>query len=415
MPEPNRVVIDRVDWKSVLPVLRLASALKHALQPGKLLVALVAVVLLHGCGLLLDMVWPSENSADKRGDYSRLVTTRDGGPYQTFLNQQTRAFSQLTFAALSLDHGLDSDSGVTDQLSQIVVYQPLMLFDDQPLFASIMGVIALFVLAISAGILCRMCATQVCANCLTPTGKAIAHVRSRWIWYVLTPLMPLLLCGVLALLLFLAGLLFFNAPWLDVIGALEFGVLLLLGVLIAVVLLLFALSLLLMPPALSVEGSDGFDAISRSFNYTLFRPWQFALYLFATMLYLGVVYVLLASVVGVGVGATQYFVSAGSFSETGFDQIISLSHGGEDDADGANTQAAAWIVGRWMDLLSLIVVAILFSTLCCLQTQVYVLMRRSADGTPMDQCDGDEEADLWAEAPASEQADSTDDTAKAQE
>lgn len=399
MPEPNRIVIDRVDWKSVLPVLRLASALKHALQPGKLLVALVAVLLLHGSGLLLDAAWPSEVAGDEQGEESRFVSESEDGPYRTFLNQQTRAFGQLSTAALSLDHGFDSGTGVTDALAQLVIYQPLLLFHTQPVFASILGAIVLLVLSLSAGILCRMCASQVCADRLTPAAEATRHVRSRWVWYLLTPGMPLLLIGVLALLLFLAGLVFFNAPWLDVVGSLGFGVMLLAGMLIAIVLLLLALSFLLMPPALSVEGSDGFDAISRSFNYILFRPWQLAVYLFSTMLYLGVVYILLAAITGLGIGATYYFVSAGSFTETGFDQIFLQAYGENSDASDANIDASAWIIGRWLDVVGLIVTAILFSTLCCLQTQVYVLMRRSADGTPMDQYDANDPADLWPETP----------------
>ena len=419
MPEPNRIVIDRVDWKSVLPVLRLASAFKHALQPGKLFIALLAVVIIHLSGIGLGALFEAASSAGDDGhsderSVMRAVGHEGENPYDQFLSQQVRAFQKLSYAALSLDHGFDSDSGVSDQLANLVVLHPMMLFERDPFFALVFSGMVLLVLSVSTGILCRMGASQVCANRVTPMAQAVCHVRRRWLWYVLTPLMPLLLIGVLALLLYLSGLVFFNVPWLDAVGSLGFGVMLLMGVLIAGVLLLLALAFVLMPPALSVEGSEGFDAVSRSFNYILFRPWQFAAYLFSAALYLGVVYVLLTVVAGLGLGATHYFVNAGAIGESSFQQIINASYDMGEASSDANIQVSGWIIGRWIDLMYLIVVAVLFSTICCLQTQIYVLMRRSADGTPMDQCDGGEEPDLWAEAPASEQAGSTDDTAGAE-
>ncbi len=207
-------------------------------------------------------------------------------------------------------------------------------------------------------------------------------MRKRWVWYLLTPLMPAALIAVVGVVLALAGLVFFNFPGVDVVGALIYGLLLLLGFVIAIEALLLLLAMFLMPPALSVEGSDGFDAIARSFNYILFRPWQLGAYLFASIVYLAVVYVLVGTVASLSINATGYFVDIGVVR----------------DAD--QTEAATWIMARWFELVTAIVVAIMFSTFCCLQTQVYVLMRRAADGTPMDQCEGGQAVDLWADKPA---------------
>lgn len=376
MPEsPNRVAIDRVDWKNVLPVLRLASAFKHALQPGKLIVALAAVLAIHFSGTVLDLIWFGSDGPSVYEDISTAYMDSAEG---------------LVHASLALNFSLDEMDSVPTILGRMVIGGPSILFQEHPWFAIIFGLDVLFVLAIASGILCRMSSTQVCANRSTALDSAACFVSKRWVWYLLTPLMPAMLIAVVGAILALGGLVFFNIPGVDVVGSLLYGVLLLLGFVIAVVALLLLFALFLMPPALSVEGSDGFDAIARSFNYILFRPWQFAVYLFSSIVYLAVVYVLIGTVASLSIDATSYFAGLGVFG------------------DAELTEASSWIMTRWVELVTAIVIAILFSTFCCLQTQVYVLMRRSADGTPMDQCDGAEEQDLWADAPAAESADTAD-------
>ena len=96
MPEPNRVVIEKLDWKSILPVLRLVSAIKHALQPGKLLVALVAVLAIHLSGTVLDLIWSSASDSDAAGVYESISAT-----FSQYL-------SQLFESVLDLELGIGS-------------------------------------------------------------------------------------------------------------------------------------------------------------------------------------------------------------------------------------------------------------------------------------------------------------------
>ncbi|MEO0475892.1 MAG: hypothetical protein AAF085_07980 [Planctomycetota bacterium] len=400
MPEPNRVVIDRVDWMSVLPVLRLSSAFKHALQPGKLFVALIAVLLIHLSGLAFDAVLGVNESNDRPGELRA---------YESLVSNQANAFGGLVRSALDLEHGFGpSSQGVADALYVMVVAIPYDSFDNHPWFTLLFGIDVLFVLAIAGGILCRMAAPQVCAKELRSARQAAGFVTKRWAWFLLTPLMPALLIVLFGGILALSGLVFFNIAYLEILGSVVYGLLLLLGLLLALVSLLLVLALFLMPPALSVEGSDGFDAIARSFNYILFRPWQYAAYLIASAVYLAVVYVLIAGLIAFAVMATNELVGLGSFAvvDIGSGVVIeqprfeSVLAGGEGIED-ASISTSSWIVTRWFELLTGIAIAVIFSLVCCLQTQVYILMRRSTDGTPMDEYDTDTLSDLWTE-PASE-------------
>jgi len=406
MPEPNRIVIEKVEWKSVLPVLRLASAFKHALQPGKLVVALVALLALHFSGLTLDALLGINASSDGPTDPSA---------YEALVQLQAREIAGLMSSALALEHGVGpSSNGVVDALLAMFVGIPAYIFEAHPWFSLLFGIDLLFVLAMTSGILTRMSASQVCQNTLTPPGKALCHVCKRWPWYLLTPLMPAMLIVVVGAVLALVGLVLFNIPIADVLGSLGYGLLLLLGFVIAVVALLLLFALFLMAPALSVEGSDGFDAIARAFNYILYRPWQFAVYLLASLVYLAVVYVLVGAVASLTMEATAYCVEIGSFAtvteqhEERTPVVNDISEGvtrheailaGADD-HGVSITTSGWIVARWLELVTAIVIAILFSTLCCLQTQVYVLLRRSADGTALDQYDSAEPGELWTDEQA---------------
>lgn len=374
MPEPSRVVIEKVDWKNVLPVLQLSSALKHALQPGKLFVALIAILLIHCSGMAFDAMLGVNDTNDSATDLTA---------YESLIEYQHSAMQGLMSSALALEHGLGTSSdGVADSLAAMVVGIPAYLFDTHPWFTVLFGIDVLFILAMASGILTRMSASQVCVNRSTSMGSAACFVSKRWAWYLLTPLMPAALIVVIAAVLALAGLALFSVPWLDVVGAVGFGLFLLLGFVIAAVGLWLLLALFLMPAALSVEGSDGFDAVARSFNYILFRPWQFGIYLLASMTYLAVVYLIVGIVATATLGATTYFIDLGTVG------------------DAEATKASVWILARWVELVTALVAALLFSTLCCLQTRVYILLRRSADGTPMDQCDGGEPVQLWADATA---------------
>jgi len=408
-----------VDWLNVLPILRLGGALRLAMQPGKLVVALLAIVLLHLCGITMDAVWPAEDhdsSSHATAEYGESRYANDQRRdsfddadfqqdiYRSILEEEREAFRQLMSSALSLDHGFGPSQGVADSLLSMVVMIPAKVVYETPAFALTFGLIALVILLLASGIICRMAAVQLCLDKATSLPRARRFVMRRWSGYLLGPLLPMLLICVIAGVLMLAGLVFFNVAVLDVIGSLLYGPMLLAGFVIALVATLLVFALFMMPAAMSVEGSDGFDVIARTFNYVLFKPWQFAAYLIGSMVYLAAVYVLVTALAGVTVVATQYFVDIGSVAEvtlhdrgdsTTTQRFTAITEGSDGAHSGA-IDASHWIMQRWLDFVSALVAAVVFSVLCCLQTQVYVLMRRSADGAPLELCAAEDEHDLWS-------------------
>ncbi|MEM1354697.1 MAG: hypothetical protein AAGC44_12380 [Planctomycetota bacterium] len=420
MPTPaNRVRIQSIDWAQVLPFIRLAGAFRLAIQPGKFILALLAVLVLHFAGLGLETTWPSEGPS---------ASTAPGSPgvYSAFIDREIASFRSIVGATGALEFGLYSSQtrqvGALGGLLNLLIHNPLGLIFAHPGFAAVYGLIALAIFSLIGGTICRMAATQACGERSISAGEAGRFVLQRAAWFLLTPIMPLALIGVLALVLILAGLVFFNVGVLDVVGALLYGPMLLIGLVIALIALVVFFAIHLMTPALAVEGTDGFDAVSRAMNYVMFRPWQLGFYLVAAAVYASVIYLLVGGLAELTVGVTATVVEVGVFAESDQGDEVSRFEAAHREAavslhasqDPGSTPG--WIIGRWLEGIGLIVTAFMFSLYCCLQTLVYLLIRRTADGTPLDEYDPGDPEERWStpedvlaspdpDAPASEHGD----------
>lgn len=410
----RRVRIEGVDWVAFAPVLRLARAFRMALQPGKLVLALVAVLVLLGVGELMDLTW---------GDVAELPDGSEQGIYETTLDRQLGGLSAMMQSALALDFGLggmghDRSAGVLGALRYVAIDTPVWLFQRHPWFAAVYGLIKLLVVGLFGGAICRMAATQACTGKTTSAIEALRYTVQRLMWFVATPLMPAVLIAVLAGLLALAGLVFFNAPVLDVVGAVVFGVLLIVGLLLTLVGVGLALGLPLMVPCLAVEGTDGFDAVSRCYNYVFFRPWHYACYLVSMIVFAAVSYAVVAAVASATISATDYMVGLGSFAvmdDAPIDELSRYDMLAAEATDPARAfvlegelegtpAVASWIVAQWVRLVWVLVAAFMLSLFYCMATWVYLLLRHSADGTPLDDCDTGEGDVLWAKTPEASMA-----------
>lgn len=137
------------------------------------------------------------------------------------------------------------------------------------------------------GVITRLAAVQLANKGPISLRQAVKFVAARYTSFLLAPVVPLIIIGVVAVGLIVYG----------VVGMIPFiGDLLIYGIgmplIIAggAVMAVFLVGLVgypLMYPTLSVEGdaSDTFDALSRSINYVYQAPWQYLWYSFVAILY----------------------------------------------------------------------------------------------------------------------------------
>jgi len=167
----------------------------------------------------------------------------------------------------------------------------------------------------------------------------------------------------------------------------------------------------LMYATISAEGSDTFDALSRSYNYVLQSPWNYIWYSIVAVVY-GVVLVFFVGFMGSMVvyltkwsvsqtPGTEYFASRRVdnlfiFAPTSFgwrDLLLSVEPGADSEARVAALQSnfyswnyfSAAFVSLWITLIFLLVIGFAYSYYFTAFTQIYFLMRRKVDDVDLDE------------------------------
>ena len=99
MPDAaHRVRLEGVDFDVAFPSLRLLSAFRMALQPAKLFLALVLLLLVFFGGAVLDLLWGAQPGASG-------VSQQPYRVFATVLHGELSAFSELIRAAARLEFG----------------------------------------------------------------------------------------------------------------------------------------------------------------------------------------------------------------------------------------------------------------------------------------------------------------------
>ncbi|MGL6225377.1 MAG: hypothetical protein ACRC10_01980 [Thermoguttaceae bacterium] len=227
------------------------------------------------------------------------------------------------------------------------------------------------------GAITRTAALQLTIGRYERCSQIYQFLNKHWKSYIGALAVPLFGIVFCATILSIAGLLF-QLPVLNYIIAVCFPVLLLLGFVISLlgIGLLFAWPLMF--AAISVDGSDAFDAVSRSYSYIFQRPLHYLFY-FCTAALLGMVgWFFIAWLIDF---ATYLAVSWCGVPYLNF-AAMQLPIGTEYLQKVTPYQR---IVLSWSWCFQLTKVGFLFSYFWTSSTLVYLLLRRSVDGTPFDQ------------------------------
>jgi hypothetical protein len=422
-----RVTLDGVDWRSSLPFLRLFSAFGMAIQPGRMLLSLMLVLLLYLGGVAMDFAWgpsvyPNEvrayvqkdaprfeawitgmRSQDAANDTAQSLIKKDY-IFSTLVDQQVGAFERLVVSATSLDFGISdlasgkgADSGgVIGALATMVIRIPGWLYATHPGFMTIYLLYAFGLTSLFGGAICRVAALDACRSEHISAFTGLRYALDHWVQIMLAPLIPIGIVVVIRIVLALAGWVLFNLPGTDVVGAIFFGLMILAGLAAAMLLIGFAFGVNLLIPGIAIEATDAFDVVSRAYNYVVGRPWRYFFYTAVMIVYGAVTYMLIGLVVFSTIWITKNSLSAGAVSEviegtTRLDAIMPEPQWGKllpeadwDNLSGLGTVAAA-LVMVWLKLLIAVLPAFAVSYYFNAQTWVYLLLRRSADMVEFDE------------------------------
>ena len=283
------------------------------------------------------------------------------------------------------------------------------------LYAIVFLLATLAVVAFFGGAVHRIAALHFAREEKISIKQALRFSCAKFLSFFTAPLIPLaVILGVGVVFLTVGGLVG-SIPW---VGELLMGALFFLALAVGLVVAFLTIGLgagaPLMYPTIAVEGSDSFDAISRSFSYVFARPWRAAFYGLVALVYGVVTYVFVRLFVYIAMAATHMFVNWGAWlggDELGpgadkldvmwqtptFDNLTPAANW---VAMSPTVSVGAWLLNLWVFLLAATVLAYLLSYAACSTTSIYCLLRRKEDATDLDDVYVEEEPEEAVEVEA---------------
>ena len=146
------------------------------------------------------------------------------------------------------------------------------------IYCIIFFAIELAVISIAGGAICRIAALQFARGEKPGLTEALRYSIKKFTSFFTAPLAPVSIIIFIGLFIFLLGLAG-NIPRVgELIVGLGMPMALFAGSLLAVIVIGAVAGFNLMFPAVAYDGSDCFDAISRSFSYVYAKPWRMIIY-----------------------------------------------------------------------------------------------------------------------------------------
>ena len=265
------------------------------------------------------------------------------------------------------------------------------------------------------GVITRMAVMQLTGKEGGGIREALGFVKTRYLSYLFSPMVPLLLIGFMVFCCILFGII----HWIPLVGEIVDGFLWFLPLLAGLVMTLLLIGMVgypLMYPTLSAEGSDTFDAMSRSYNYVFESPWYYIWYSLVAIAY-GAVLTFFVLVVGssaaylskwgvskwptFGADRSPEFLFIYTPQSLGWRELMLQGSDAAIDSYNEPINAAAskkyleaytWynhfgaaLSSFWITLVFMLVIGFAYSYFWTASTQVYLLMRKRVDETDHDE------------------------------
>jgi hypothetical protein len=287
--------------------------------------------------------------------------------------------------------------GVFASITNFFVTGPWWMISQHTWYFILFTILFSVIWAVFGGAIARIAAVHVARDEKVSLTNALRFSTSKFLSFIFAPIIPLVIVLVVGFVVMIGGFVG-NLPWIGpILVGLLFFLALAAGFVMTLVLLGTAGGFNLMYPTIAVEGSDSFDAISRSFSYVYARPWRMLFYTLIAILYGALCFVFVRFFLGMMLLLTSHFVDAGMFKDIDSKTPIPLwqsmwpmqSGGGLTyDVDymtlHGDQAMGAFLVSIWVYLTIGLLGAFAISFYFSVNTIIYYLMRREVDATELD-------------------------------
>ena len=265
-----------------------------------------------------------------------------------------------------------------------------------PLYSLFFFSFTVLVVCFFGGGICRCAALEFARNEKPGLTEAIQYSREQFKNLLSAPLLPTGILTVFASIIILIGWAG-NCPWMgELLIAVAFLPLLLLGLIMALLIFASLSGATLLFPAVVYERTTGLDAIGRSFSYVLNQPLWMVFYTLVEITLGTLFYLFIRLLVFVILSITYTLLSWGLFpAEDGIGKLqriwskpsffYFINHSANPSA-WSEIFAANLIYGIML-LLVAFVLALIVSFMFSSMTIIYSLMRKKVDKVDFDQVD----------------------------
>ncbi|MHC4792385.1 MAG: hypothetical protein ACYS8Y_13325, partial [Planctomycetota bacterium] len=266
-----------------------------------------------------------------------------------------------------------------------------------PVYSIILILIELAIIAVAGGAICRLAALQFARGEKPGVGEALHFSSRKFFSLFATPLVPVLIIAAIGFFLLLIGLIG-NIRWFgELIVALSVCPALIAGMVAAFLIIGVAAGFNLMFPSIAYDGSDCFDAISRSFSYVYSRPWQMGFYSAVAVIYGALCYVFVRFFAFLLLWAPHRFLPLGIWAQASSKQADKLVTIWPEPRFMRLYGTPGWAEMNWSELVAAFIihllclviigllVAFLISFYFSANTIIYSLLRKCVDNTALDE------------------------------
>ena len=339
----------------------------------------------------------------------RRVRDADGrGPFIVFYDYES---DQLNVAAASVP-ALDPFYAIGSAL-RFVLVGPAWLMIVHPLYFVIFASLSLAIIAIFGGAISRIAAVDVARDEKISIRQSLKFSAAKFLSFLSAPLVPAVVFIGVGLAVAVAGLLT-AIPYVGpiVVGA-GFFLALLAGLLMTLILIGTIGGFGMMYPTIAAEGSDSFDAISRSFSYLYARPWRFIFYTLVSLIYGALTYLFvklfLYLVIRLALASAGALLPLFGPAADGANRLAVLAPGPASPLNlaydipflslNAGQDIGAFFIAFWVYLVVGLTAAFVLSLYFSLNTIIYYLMRAEVDATDPDEVYLEPGEDEFADTP----------------
>jgi len=329
---------------------------------------------------------------DAADTYEMADTVRNTGIFEAFFTYERVQFNAIVLSVKRLSW-IDGYHAI----EKFFTVGPVWLLAYHPIYFFLYLILFTATWAIFGGAIARIAAVHVARDEKLSIRAALRFSSGKFLSFLFAPIIPLMIVAALGVAILLLTAVVIWIPFFGpiIVGAFFF-ILLAIGFVMALVLVGTVGGFNMMYPTIAVEGSDSFDAISRSFSYLYARPWRLAFYTMVSVAYGAITYTFLKLFIGLMLTLIHTFAGYGVFNRAdntrplwdmlwpgpgGFGR---LSYVPQTLSLGNGQTLGAYLIEMWVYLVIFILGAYAISFYFSANTIIYYLMRNEVDATDMD-------------------------------